>query len=41
VPMTQARAVFTLFPKVKFSGEVAIVNKGLLEVIGEWEKGEE
>jgi hypothetical protein len=34
VPMTQARAVFTLFPKVKFFGEVAIVNKALLEVVG-------
>jgi len=34
VPMTQARAVFTLFPKVKFIGEVAIVNKALLEVMG-------
>ncbi len=34
VPMTRARAVFTLFPKVKFSGEVAIVNKALLEVVG-------
>lgn len=34
VPMTQAQAVFTLFPKVKFSGEVAIVNKALLEVAG-------
>ncbi len=34
VPLTQAQAVFTLYPKVKFSGEVAIVNKALLEVVG-------
>lgn len=33
VPLTQARAVFTLFPKVKFSGDVAIINKALLEVV--------
>ncbi len=34
VPMTQAQVVFTLFPKVRFSGEVAIVNKARLEVVG-------
>jgi hypothetical protein len=34
VPLTQAQVVFTLYPKVKFSGEVAIVNKALLEVVG-------
>lgn len=34
VPLTQARVVFTLYPKVKFSGEVAIVNKALLEIVG-------
>lgn len=38
VPLTQAQAVFTLFPKVKFSGDVAIVNKALLEVVGEVER---
>lgn len=34
VPMTQAQVVFTLFPEVRFFGEVAIVNKALLEVVG-------
>jgi len=34
VPLTQAQAVFALFPKVKFCGEVAIVNKALLELVG-------
>lgn len=34
LPLTQAQVVFTLFPKVKFSGEVAIVNKALLEIVG-------
>jgi len=34
VPMTEARVIFTLFPKIEFSGEVAIVNKALLEVVG-------
>lgn len=38
VPMTQAQVVFTLFPKVRFFGEVAIVNKALLEVVGTLER---
>jgi len=34
VPLTQAQVVFTLYPKVTFSGHVAIVNKRLMEVVG-------
>jgi len=34
VPLTQAQVVFTLYPKLIFSGDVAIVNKRLMEVVG-------
>ncbi len=34
VPLTQARAVLTLYPKAIFSGDVAIVNKRLMEMVG-------
>lgn len=33
VPITQARAVFTLYPEVSFDGEVIVVNKAHIEVI--------
>ena len=35
VPMTQVQIVYTPFPAIKFSAEVAIVHKNLLEVVGE------
>jgi hypothetical protein len=33
IPLTEARAVFTLHPKVAFSGDVIIVNRAYIEVI--------
>lgn len=33
VPLTQARAVFTLVPETSFTGEAVIVNRGLVEII--------
>jgi hypothetical protein len=33
IPLTEARAVFTLIPKVAFSGDVIIVNRAHIEVI--------
>jgi len=33
IPLTDARALFTLLPRVTFSGEVIIVNRAHIEVI--------
>jgi len=33
IPLTGARAVFTMYPKVAFSGDVIIVNRTHIEVI--------
>jgi hypothetical protein len=33
VPLTKARAVFTLLPETSFTGEAIIVNRGLVEMI--------
>jgi hypothetical protein len=39
VPLTQARAVFTLLPETSFTGEAVIVNRGLVEIICTGPKG--
>ncbi|NIN67081.1 MAG: hypothetical protein GTO63_20775 [Anaerolineae bacterium] len=33
MPLTQARAVFTLLPNTSFTGEAIIVNRGLVQII--------
>jgi hypothetical protein len=32
IPLTRAKAVFTLYPEVSFDGEVIVVNKSYIEV---------
>lgn len=38
IPLTQAKAVFTLIPEISFAGEVIIVNKSYIEVVCSDEK---
>jgi hypothetical protein len=33
IPLTDAKAVYTLFPEVSFSGEVIVVNRSYIEVV--------